>query len=354
MQSRYRTPFLFTVLRSLAIVVAVGLAAGCNRNTPAQSQNVSADTWAVVDGRPISREDVEKVFRRTQDPTRTLSNEEALTLKLSLLNELTVQEILVARAQALKVELPDSELNDAYEKAKKNMSDEAFQKELSKRNLTAADMRESLRRELLTQKLIEREVISKVNVTDQEVTDFFNANRDQFNIKEDAYRIAQIVVTPQPGQIANRTGDDAQTPQTAAAKVGMLMQRLKEGAPFADLAMDYSEDPETAPRGGDLGFVPVSALNQAAPALRDAVLKQPVGSVRAVNSGGIHTIVVVLGHETAGQRELSNPEVKESITATLKGRREQLLRTAYLTAARAEARVDNHLARRLVEAQGKM
>ena len=332
----------------------VGLAACRSDKTAPPAPAVSADTWAVVDGRPITREDVEKAYRRSQDASRTLSNEETMTLKLSLLNELTVQNILLARAAALKVELPDSELNDAYEKAKKNMSDEAFQQELTKRNLTAADMREGLRRELLTQKLIDREVISKVNVTEQEITDFFNANRAQFNIKEDAYRIAQIVVTPQRGQIANRTGDDAATPQTAAAKVGMIMQRLKEGAPFADLAMDYSEDPETAPRGGDLGFVPVSALKQAPAPLRDAVLGQKPGSVRAVVAGGIHTIVVVVAHETAGQRELSAPQVRETITTTLKQRREQLLRTAYLTQARAEAKVENHLARRLVETQGKM
>ena len=46
----------------------------------------------------------------------------------------------------------------------------------------------------------------------------------------------------------NRTGDDATTPQAAAAKVQMLMERLKSGAPFSQLAMDYSEDPQSAPR----------------------------------------------------------------------------------------------------------
>ena len=338
----------------LVVVLALSGVAACRSNSTSTPATVSADTWAVVDGRPITREEVEKAFRRSQNDARPLSNEETLTLKLSLLNEMTVQNILMARAAALKIELPESELNDAYDKARKNMSEEAFQQELKKRNLTADDMREGLRRELLTQKLLEREVTSKVNVTDQDISDFFNANRQQFNIKEDAYRIAQIVVTPQRGQIQNRTGDDAATPQTAAAKVGMLMQRLKEGAPFADLAMDYSEDPETAPRGGDLGFVPISALKQAAPELRNAVLDQAPGSVRAVTSGGIHTIVAVLAREAAGQRELTNPEVKESISTTLKGRREQLLRTAYLTQARAEAKVENYLARRLVESQGKM
>ena len=133
-------------------------------------------------------------------------------------------------------------------------------------------MREGLRRELLTQKVIEQEVGSKVAVTDQEVSDFFNANRAQFNVPEEGYHLAQIVVTPvRDPQLANRTGDDAATPQAAEAKVQMLMERLKAGASFRDLAVGYSEDPESAPRGGDLGLVPVSRLKQAPPQLRDAV-----------------------------------------------------------------------------------
>ena len=105
-------------------------------------------------------------------------------------------------------------------------------------------MREGLRRELLTQKVIDREVGSKVSVTDQEIGDFYAANRPQFNVAEEAYRLAQIVVTPvRDAQLANRTGDDAATPEAAAAKVQMLMERLKAGASFGDLAVGYSEDP---------------------------------------------------------------------------------------------------------------
>ena len=134
----------------------------------------------------------------------------------------------------------------------------------------------------------------------------------------------------------------------------MLMARLKEGASFSDLALDYSEDPESAPRGGDLGFVPVSALQQAPPPLRDAVLKSSPGSVRVVSQGGAHTIVLVVAHEKAGQRDLSMPPVREGITNTLRDRKEQLLRAAYLTVVRTEADVTNYLARRLVESQGQM
>jgi peptidyl-prolyl cis-trans isomerase SurA len=301
------------------------------------------------------REEVEKAFRRSQETPQALSSEEALTAKLSILNEMIVQDILLAKARAGKIEVPESELDAKYAEARQNLSDEAFQQELTKRNLTPADMRESLRRELVTNKLIEQDVTSKIAASDQEVSDFFNANRAQFNLAEDAYRIGQIVITPDPTpQLANRTGDDAATPQAAAAKVRMLMERLKGGAPFADLALDYSEDPETAPRGGDLGFVPLSRLKQAAAPLRDAVLKTPVGTAKVVSSAGAHTIVLVVGHERAGQRDLSMPEVRESIANTLKARKEQLLRTAYLSAARADAEVVNHLARRLVASNGKL
>ena len=117
----------------------------------------------------------------------------------------------------------------------------------------------------------------------------------------------------------------------------MLMQRLQEGAPFADLARDFSEDPESAQRGGDLGLVPVATIRQAPPALRDAALQLDPGRARVVSQGGAHTIVFVVKREQAGQRDLSTPGVKEQITQALKGRREQLLRTAYLAAARADA-----------------
>jgi peptidyl-prolyl cis-trans isomerase SurA len=281
-----------------------GLAGACG-SRPAAPPTASADAWAVVNGREIRRDDVEKAYRRSVQGSAVPSEDEALAAKLTLLNELIVQDLLLAKAQELKIELTDAELDTAYAEGRKGIPEEAFQQQLTQRNLTAADMREALRRDMIVEKVIEREVQSKITVSDQDISEFFNANRAQFNRAEEAYRIAQIVVTPaRDPEVANRTGDDATTPQEAADKAQMLMERLKSGTSFGELAADFSEDPQTAPRGGDLGFVPVSAIRQAPP--------------------------------------------------TLRSRREQLLRTAYLSALRNDAVVVNHLARRLVESQGKM
>jgi parvulin-like peptidyl-prolyl isomerase len=328
---------------------------GCNRQPGNQAANAPADAWATVDGRSITGDQVEKTFLRSQDPNSKLSPEEAMTVKLSLLNEMILQDILLAKARELKIEVPDSELDTAFNERKKNLSDEQFQAELKKRNLNADDMREGLRREMIANKLIEQQVTSKVAVSDQEVTAFYDANKAQFTVPEESYRIAQIVVTPnaEPQQ-ANRTGNDAASPQEASFKVRMIMERLKGGASFADVAMDYSEDPETAPRGGDLGLVPVSALKQAPEPLRKAVIGQKPGTVNVATANGIHTIVAVVAYEPAGERNLSTPGVKDAITQGLKTRKEQLLRTAFLSAARNDAEVVNHQARRLVESQGKI
>jgi peptidyl-prolyl cis-trans isomerase SurA len=339
----------------LTALVLTGCSLACRATPAAPAKEVSADTWAVVDGREIKKADVDKAYQRAKDSSQVLAGDEEMTAKLSLLNDLIVQDILLAKATTLKVEVPQTDVDAAYSNASKNIADAEFQQELSRRGLTPADIRDGLRRELLAEKVITQEVSSKIAVSEQEVQDFFNANRAQFNIAEEAYHVAQIVVTPvRDARVGNRTGDDATTPQAAAQKVQMLMERLKAGASFRDLAVGYSEDPESAARGGDLGLIPMSQLRQAPPPLRDAVMNKEPGSVNVAASNGAYALMLVVAHEQPGQRDLTMPAVRDGITQTLRGRKEQLLRAAYLTSIRSDAQVVNYLARRLVESKGAM
>jgi peptidyl-prolyl cis-trans isomerase SurA len=341
----------------LSLAFAAAVLTGACRSTPgapASQPPISPDVWATVDGREIRRETVEKAYRRLVQPNQASSEDETLAAKLNLLDRMITEEILLTRSRELKIEVPASDLDAAFNEGKKNIPDDAFNKELASRNLSAADMRDATGRDLMIQKLIEREVTSKISVTAQDIDAFFQANKARFNLPEDAYHIAQIVVTPgRDAGLNNRTGDDATTPQAAVAKAKMLMERLKAGAPFNEMAMDYSEDPQSAAQGGDVGLVPVSALSQVPPQLRDAVVKAKPGTVDIVSMGGGFTIVALVARQSAGQRDPSMPELRDSITATLRGGREQLLRAAYVETAREKATVVNYLARRLVESAGK-
>jgi peptidyl-prolyl cis-trans isomerase SurA len=304
----------------LLMLALAGLTAACQAKPAAPP--VSANAWAVVNGREITREDVDKAYRRNEQSAQPLAEDEAFAARLAVLDDLIVQDLFLARARELKIDVTTSELDTAYAEARKNIPEEAFTQELARRQLTAADMREGLRREMVVQKLLEREVTSRVSVTDQEVSAFFQANRSQFNRTEDAYRVAQIVITPEKdAQIANRTGSDATTPQEATAKLQMIMERLKSGASFAAVAADFSEDPQTAPRGGDLGFLPLSTIQKYPPQLRDAVLTAKPGSAKVLGANGGYVIAVVLGKDPAGQKDLGTPGVKDAISQSLIARR---------------------------------
>ncbi len=91
----------------LGLVAMATVAGACNAK-PGSGPAPSADAWAVVDGREIKRDDVEKAYRRAMQAQGAPSEEEALNAKLNLLNEMIVQDILIAKAGSLKIEVPDN------------------------------------------------------------------------------------------------------------------------------------------------------------------------------------------------------------------------------------------------------
>jgi peptidyl-prolyl cis-trans isomerase SurA len=341
-----------TLLRRTTGIGLLACAAACGTSAPP----VSADAWAVVDGREIARAEVEAAYRRvTMAQTQVPSPEERLALTLRVLDELIDQEILLGRARALKLDVTADEVERGYNERRSNLSDEAFQQELGRRQLTVDTMKQAVRHDLIVQKLLEQELGAKVTPSDQEVREFYEKNRARFNVPETQYRVAQLVVTPvRDAGVRNRLQDDAASPAEAQKKVQMLAERLKAGVAFGDLARDYSEDPESAPQGGDLGFIPTSALQQVPAPLRELVLTTPPGNVRTLSAGGAHTFVYVMAREEAGQRELSNPAVRDAIVNGIREQREQLLRGAYIAAARNGVEVVNHLARMVVDAGARL
>lgn len=335
-----------------AAVLVCAMLAGCKKQVAA-----GPDVWAVVDGREIHRAEVEKYFRSRVNPEGPPpSQEEALSLKLSILDELINNEILLEHANKMNVGASDAEVEDKFTESKNPYTEEEFQRKLRDSGITVDDLKAELRREVSIQKLINREIISKITVTDQDVIDFYNQNRAQFNLAEPRFHLAQMVVTPRPDPtVHNRKNDKSTNDAEARRKAALLEEKLNTGADFSQLAMDYSED-SSASTGGDLGFIPESSFNQSDPALKKAALSLKPGEVSqpiAVRTGG-YVIVKMLAKEQAGQRELSDPQVQQAIRDTLRNRKEQLLRMAYLTEARDNAQVVNYLARQVLESAGKL
>lgn len=336
----------------LAVLAACALAASCKKETAP-----GPDVWAVVNGKQIQRSEVEKYYRtRVNAEAPEPSQEESLSLKLSILDELVNNEIMLERATKMNLIASDAEVEDKFTESKSPYTEEEFQKKLKDSGLTVNDLKSDIRRQLSIQKLLNREVIAKIAITDQDITDFYSKNRAQFNVAEPQFHIAQIVITPHPDPtVHNRKNDKATSEADAKRKSSLLEQKINSGADFAQLAMDYSED-STATTGGDLGFIPESALNQSDPVLKKTVLGMKAGEVTQpilVNKGG-YRILKLIAKEPAGQREITDPQVQTSVRDMLRNRKEQLLRSAYLVEARDEAHVTNYLARQIIESAGKL
>lgn len=332
------------VLTSLLGVLACGRKPGSDR-----------EVLAEVDGQTISRDLLERVYRgraaQTSDPT---DPQQTLSLKLSILNELINNQILVAHASRSGIAVSEAEVDTKIAELQSPYSKEEFQKRLKDQNMEMGDLREDVRQGLIIDKLINKEILSRISVSDAEIAQYYEHNKSNFNYPETEYHLAQILVTPFPDpEVRNLKNDDAKTAVAAERKVNALYARLKSGEDFSKVASEYSEDPRTASGGGDMGFIPASAFDSS-PALKKAVSSLQTGQVSGVirANSGFH-ILKLLGREDAGQRQLSSAEVRNSIRQTIMNEKEQLLKQAYIEVLRDRAKVANYLAQQVLDGSEK-
>ncbi len=324
-------------------------ASGCKRSP-------SAGVAALVNNRAITYSELEKNQQFQMLATSDRSSEDQINIqKLEILRTLIDNEILLQRAEKLGLMAVEADVDAKFNEFRAPYTQEEFQRQLQNRKMTAEDLKTQLRRELSIQKLINKEITSKISITDADVSDFYNANKPSFNLAEPQVHIAQILVTPAPDpSVRNLKSDKAQNEDQAKKKVQMIEARLRQGEDFAMLAQNYSEDPNTAANGGDLGFVPESALEKAHVELRKMVMSLQPGQVSPlIRTQEGYRLLKVISKEPAGQRELSDPRVQQSIREQLLNRKDQLLKAAYYEVARNEAKVVNQFAKSISDNSGK-
>src|SRR5260370_42536419 len=103
------------------------------------------------------------------------------------------------------------------------------------------DMQTPVRRDLSVQKLFNKEITSQISITDKDIADFYNANKNSFNLAEPQVHMAQILVTPAPDpNVRNLKNDKAQTDSQARKKIENLYSHIKQVEEFAQLAQNYA------------------------------------------------------------------------------------------------------------------
>jgi foldase protein PrsA len=228
-----------------------------------------------------------------------------------VLTQMVQQALIDQYGKDQNIVIPQADVDKKEADIKSKYPAGQFDQILKQQGLTEADVQTILRQQLI----IEKAVAPSVHVTDADIKAYFDKNHAQLD-KPAQVRARHILVA------------DEATANTVEAK-------LKAGGNFADLAKQYSTDPSTKDKGGELGFF---GVGQMVKPFSDAAFSLPVGAISApVKSPfGWHIINV--------------EEKKPAIKATLAGSRAQIVDTltqtqqqaaipAFLSGLRAKANI---------------
>ena len=344
--SRTRRGFAVFLLGSGILLMAP---AGCHRPP-------SPDVMATVNGKEIMRSELEKYYKSSLgDTPQEPAPEQADIVRLNILHQMIEDEILQQRAAKLNLAATDEDVYGKLTEMKALSTQEEFDKRLKERNLTLDDVKRDLRRQLTRTKLVNKEIESKINITDAEITDYYKTNKSEFNFIEPRYHLAQIVVTGTPPQQGNLQPRKAPNEAEARKEIQTLHDRLEAGEDFGALASQFSENGNSAPNGGDMGFWTETQL-RADPDVYNAITRLKPGQItESLPLYDVqHTIVgfaiyKLLSREAAGQRDLNDPRVQQSIRQSLRDRKAQLLQNAYFEMLHDEANVRNYFAEQILK-----
>jgi len=246
-----------------------------------------------------------------------------------VLDDMISYRLLVQEAKARKIPVPEADIDAQIAKIRGQFQTDAqFQQALAAQKMTLEAVREDARSEIGVEKMVETEISDKIVVTPDAVTDFYTKNQEKFQ-QTARVRASHILISvPQNA--------DAATKQQAKVKAEAVLKDLKGGKDFATAAKENSQDPGSAPNGGDLGFFEqgqmVPPFEQAAFALKPGETSELVES-----PFGFHIIKVA---EKQSPRIVPLTEAQDEIRRYLTGQNRRAQTAVFVDTLKAKAKIE--------------
>jgi len=198
----------------------------------------------------------------------------------AVLNDLIDLRLQIQEAKRLGLDVSPSEVDSAIEdiERKYGLTHEELLRSLKSEGLTEDSYRRELAEQILLAKVVNIEVRSKIAISEDEVEDYYKANRNVYN--KARVRLRQIFLKrPEDGSL-----------EEVEERAMEVMRRIEAGEDFARLAREFSEGP-AAQRGGDLGYIEkgsiIKEVEKVAFSLKVGEVSRPFWSSR-----GLHIIKV--------------------------------------------------------------
>src|SRR4030042_6944632 len=206
---------------------------------------------AVVNQEVITFSEIEKWSRpfqqEIQAEDRLERRERIQEVFRKVLDRIIEEKLIEQEAKKTGNKVTSKEIEGAVEevKEKNKINQEELEKALAAEGLTLEAFKKDLERRILRSKLVSSAVKVEQKAGEKELKEFFQNNLNHYRVNE-SYRPAHILFfIPQ-----DATPEQIRGIRKKSQKV---LERIKEGAGFAKMAMEYSEDTSTRKEGGDLG-----------------------------------------------------------------------------------------------------
>lgn len=249
-----------------------------------------------------------------------------------VLRDLIDQQLLIEKGKDLGI-TADTELIKKLDEMRKQMNLENMddlEKAAQAQGVSFEDFKQNLRNQIITQQVIGKEVGQKLNFTKEEEKQFYEQHKDELAQPEQV-RLSEILVSTEK----KGSGDEAQQVTAAQAKAEDLLNQIRKGASFEDIARKNSEG-STAGQGGDLGYFKRGML---AKELEDKTFAMKVNDVSdVIRTKQGFVILRVTEHQAAGIPPLG--EVEPRVQDAMYMEKLQPALRAYLQKLREEAFIE--------------
>ncbi|MGH9349264.1 MAG: peptidylprolyl isomerase [Vicinamibacterales bacterium] len=288
------------------------------------------DVIARVNGETIGRTDLEKAIKNVEGRAgQAVPVEERDRVYRGVLDQLIAYRLLTQETKTRNIDVAEAEVDARLAQIRQQFpSEDAFTHTLSQQNLSVEQLREDAKSDMRVAKMLEREVNASVAVRPQDVSTFYEQNPDKFKQGERVRASHILIRTPEKA--------DAKAKQDARAKAAEVLEQVKRGKDFGELAKHYSQDPGSAATGGDLGYF---AQGQMVGPFEQAAFALAPGAVSGLveTPFGFHIIKVA---DKQAPRVVPFDEVKPQIEELLENQQRQQKTEAFINALKARGKVE--------------
>ena len=220
----------------------------------------------------ISEIKVYRLMNRQQN--KTLSEKEMAEFSHQALSRLVDQELIYQQAHKKNIRIEPKLVEQKVAEVRKQFpSEQMLQTALDMQGLTMGLLKTKFEKQMMEEAIIRQEVVPHVKVGDPEIEAFYQKHLDKFKTPEQ-YEVQHIFAASLQSDAHGKTVSDpalrkkaerlnAMVDQDAADKIKGLHRQLQEGADFAALAREHSEDSKSGAKGGSWGAVALSEFPEA-------------------------------------------------------------------------------------------